>query len=246
MVRKAFFILSVNFLITISPPVRGGDTVPPPASPTRDLTELNVRIPEKEYFDSCLSLKDYQYGSNNVANAGDNFFGRLWKRVLSWVNYGLRTLQTFPLILRIVFYALCLMVLYVIIIKTKLFRVFYTDREVQAPDYFEVGQADEMTDFSEAVRTQVSKRNFRNAVRLLHLKILKELEEKGIIRYAREKTNRDYSREITDIRLRTAFFNLAGIYNRVWFGNYNLSEEEYERLSSGFYLFSKEINEQKE
>jgi hypothetical protein len=109
-----------------------------------------------------------------------------------------------------------------------------------------VNPLDDQYDYDKAISEQISIQNFRKAIRLLHLRILKELENQGIIRFSKGKTNREFAQEITDNSLKDTFFELALIYNRVWFGNYNLGIEEFESLSSKFYLFSAKINAQKE
>jgi|WetSurMetagenome_2_1015567.scaffolds.fasta_scaffold80344_2 hypothetical protein len=246
MFNKAFTLLVFTFLLILSPAIMAGDSIPTPPSSDRELSDRNIRVPEKSYFILYLNNKEYNYGDVYIQPAKETFFDRLWRLLLSIWKHGMKALQYIPLVIKVVFFALCLLLLFVIITKTKLYKVFYTDAEITEPEYFEVNPFDEQFDFNEAIGVQISQQNFRNVIRLLHLKILKELETQGIIRFSREKTNREYAREITDSNLKSTFFELAGIYNKVWFGNYNLSRDEFDRLASGFYQFSAKINAQKE
>jgi len=246
MLKRAIFFLTFFFLTIISPSALGGDSIPLSASPVMEPYGGNVRIPEKSKINSYLEDKDYQYGGEYKPPADNRIFNRLWKWVLSLWKQGMKVLDYLPAALRILFYLLCLGLIIMIATKTKLYKIFYTDKEIQEPDFFEANPLEEKFDFNQAINLQIARHNFRNAIRLLHLKTLKELEIKGVIRFAREKTNREYAREISDNKLKSQFFTLAGIYNRVWFGNYELSRDEYDLLASGFYKFSEELNDQKE
>jgi len=245
MFTRATSFLIFIFILIVSPAVMAGDSIPTPPSQVTDLSGINVRMPEAEFIESYLNNKDYQYGRDYTLPIEESFFNRLWKKIISLWAMGLKTLDQFPFILQIALVVLCLLLLFVIITKTKLYKVFYTDTALPGPDYMVLDPLDENYDFNEAIGVQISKQNFRNAIRLLHLKIIKDLETQGIIRFSREKTNREYAREISDSNQKNTFFALAGIYNKVWFGNYNLSKDEFDSLASGFYQFSAEINGQK-
>jgi hypothetical protein len=246
MFRRAITFFVLLTLPIISPPAMGGDSIPAPPPQASYPAISGIRMPEKAKIDSYRANKEYQYGKDYKLPETTGFFGRLWKWILSLWEKAVKALKYLPLALRILFYLLCLALVLVIATKTKIYRIFYTDKEIKEPDYFEENPLDEQFDFDQAISLQISHQNYRNAIRLLHLKILKELETKGVIKFSREKTNREYAREISSISLKNDFFALAGIYNRVWFGNYNLSRNEYDQLASGFYKFSEAINGQEE
>lgn len=246
MLKRAIFFFTFFLIPILSPSALGGDSIPLSPSAVTWPAEQNVRMPEKSKINSYLADKDYQYGGEYKPPADNGIFNRLWKWILSLWKQGMKALDYLPLALRIFFYLLCLGLVIIIATKTKLYKIFYTDKEIQEPDFFEENPLEEKFDFNQAINLQISRQNFRNAIRLLHLKILKELEIQGVIRFAREKTNREYAREISDNKMKSEFFALAGIYNKVWFGNYQLSRDEYDLLASGFYKFSKELNDQKE
>lgn len=246
MFRRQITFLVLVFLPLISPPALGGDSIPATPAPLNEKAGQKARVPGKEIIDAYLADKDYQYGGDYKPVKKSNFLNRLWRWVLSVWEEGMKVLRYLPLALRIVFYLLCLGFILLIATKTKIYRIFYTDKEIAEPDFFVEDPLAEQFDFDQAISTQISHQNFRNAIRLLHLKILKELENQGVIRFAREKTNREYAREINDNKLKSDFFKLAGVYNRVWFGNFTISKDEYEMLAAGFYKFSEELNGRKE
>ena len=79
-------------------------------------------------------------------------------------------------------------------------------------------------------REQIQKGENRLAVRALFLASLAHLGERGLIRVARFKSNRDYTREL-DLKahshpeLRTAFDENVGLFERAWYGLHQIGAE---------------------
>jgi hypothetical protein len=86
------------------------------------------------------------------------------------------------------------------------------------------------TDLDRFLREALAQGNYALAVRLYYLQIIKSLSEKNAIKWSREKTNRDYLREMRGHPLAEQFREATRIYERVWYGNQPLSAGEYEEL----------------
>lgn len=86
------------------------------------------------------------------------------------------------------------------------------------------------TDLDRFLREALSQGNYPLAVRLYYLQIIKSLSGKSAIRWSREKTNRDYLREMRGHPLAEPFREATRIYERVWYGNQALSAEEFATL----------------
>ena len=83
------------------------------------------------------------------------------------------------------------------------------------------------TDLDRFLREALAQGNFPLAVRLYYLQIIKNLSEKNAIKWSREKTNRDYQRELRGHRLAEPFREATRMYERVWYGNQSLTAEGY-------------------
>lgn len=83
------------------------------------------------------------------------------------------------------------------------------------------------TDLDRFLREALTQGNYALAVRLYYLQIIKNLSEKNDIQWSREKTNRDYLREMRGHPLAEQFREATRIYERVWYGNQVLSAGEY-------------------
>lgn len=86
------------------------------------------------------------------------------------------------------------------------------------------------TDLDRFLREALTQGNYPLAVRLYYLQIIKNLSEKNAIRWSREKTNRDYLREMRSHPMAEQFREATRIYERVWYGNQSLSAGEFAAL----------------
>lgn len=232
----------VFFLLLVSPVCLAGDTVAVSSDTAAYAFDFVPRIPEKEQIESYLDEKDFQYGKEYKPAAGEGFFQRLWRSILNFMAQIFQAVRYLPLILKILFVVACLVVLYIIATKTKLHRMFYEEREPLKTEFAMVDPLHEEYNFDKVVSREVSLGNYRNAIRLLHLKLLKELDSMGIIRISRDKTNRDYSLEIGDANIRKEFTGLTRIYNHIWYGKYPLTGIDYESLAPQFLRFTKMLH----
>jgi hypothetical protein len=89
----------------------------------------------------------------------------------------------------------------------------------------------------------IAQGNFRLAVRLYYLGLLKKLNEAGVIKWKKDKTNRDYLSEIfssdffyDDIR------KLTIAYEHVWYGQHTTSEASFRTLFAKFETMSEKLN----
>lgn len=235
---KSLIHITVFLLIFSSPLCRAGDTVMNSGKDTAEVGDFYPRLPEQEQIESYLDEKDFQYGKEYKPAAGEGVFQRLWRSILNLVAQSFQAIRYLPLFLRILFIIAFLVVLFIIATKTRLYRLFYEDRETGNPEFTLRDPLHEENDYDTAVAREVLLGNYRNAIRLLHLKLLKELDRLEIIRISHEKTNRDYCREIRDEKIRREFNGLSSLYNQIWYGHYHLSESEYDTLAPQFLRFN--------
>lgn len=90
------------------------------------------------------------------------------------------------------------------------------------------------TDLDRFLREALAQRNYPLAVRIYFLQIIKDLSQKGAIRWSKEKTNRDYLREMYGHTLAQPFREATRAFEYTWYGNTPLSETEFKRLEPAF------------
>ena len=86
-------------------------------------------------------------------------------------------------------------------------------------------------------------RNYKLAVRLYYLGLLKKLNDKGAIVWKKDKTNRDY---LTELFSANVFFDevrrLTLSYEAVWYGDHDLNAETFGSLTTQFESIYGKIN----
>lgn len=90
--------------------------------------------------------------------------------------------------------------------------------------------------------TQAKKQgNYRRGVRLLYLETLKMLSEKNIIRYAKHKTNYEYLLAMRKHPLFKDFEMLTLQFDYVWYGNFDIDEAGFEKMTQTFRHFQSNL-----
>jgi len=87
------------------------------------------------------------------------------------------------------------------------------------------------------LRESLSKQNYRAAVRLYYITIVKHLADKQYIQWQRDKTNLMYCREMRDTPHYQPFSSLTRVYERVWFSDHQFDQNEFERVKPDFEKF---------
>jgi hypothetical protein len=84
--------------------------------------------------------------------------------------------------------------------------------------------------------------NYRLAIRLYYLMILQKLTLKEKIRWKKYKTNRQYVHELQDKSEHSIMKHLTLLYERIWYGDTDITEAEYSRISPDFVNFLQNIH----
>ncbi|NER16070.1 hypothetical protein [Spongiivirga citrea] len=90
------------------------------------------------------------------------------------------------------------------------------------------------TDFIALVKQAKEEKNYRLAVRYYYLWVLKNLSSKELIEYDVEKTNSDYQHELKDKNLQKDFGYTSYLYNYIWYGEFDVNEDEFKKASAAF------------
>jgi hypothetical protein len=92
--------------------------------------------------------------------------------------------------------------------------------------------------FMEEIDKAVSSGNYRLAVRLFYLRLLKQLNDNGHISWQPEKTNQAYIYEIADLQKRSLFKTLTTQFEYIWYGEFYIDRENFNDVRSGFDQFN--------
>ncbi|HET6559266.1 MAG TPA: DUF4129 domain-containing protein, partial [Prolixibacteraceae bacterium] len=148
-----------------------------------------------------------------------------------------------PSLFKWLLWIMAILLLFVVITKTKLYKLFYTAKAIENPDVVFSNPDDQFIDFDEAIHSQLMQQQYRQAIRLLYLKLINLLRSKDYIQYSKEKTNRDYLTDLANSELKARFSTITSIYNYVWYGDAEIAQDQYLRFEKSFQSFYAAINE---
>lgn len=88
--------------------------------------------------------------------------------------------------------------------------------------------------FKDVITSAKLKNEYRIATRYYYLWLLKSLSDKTIINWDIEKTNTDYLSEIKNTELKKEFEFLSYVYDYCWYGEFELTKEDFEKAENHF------------
>lgn len=91
--------------------------------------------------------------------------------------------------------------------------------------------------FPESIAKFEREGDYRSAVRYQFLFVLKKLSDKKSINWNPEKTNKDYVSELKAPHLKNDFSNLSYIFEYVWYGEFSIDEQSYQKFKAQYQAF---------
>jgi len=96
-------------------------------------------------------------------------------------------------------------------------------------------------DFKAAIEKAIVNNNYRLAVRLLYLQTLKQLTDNGLIDWRIHKTHATYVQELKGHQHQSGFVQLTNFFDRVWYGEANITYEQFTQTQQSFIQFQQQI-----
>jgi hypothetical protein len=107
--------------------------------------------------------------------------------------------------------------------------------EVDDPDQYR------LSDLEMYLLEAIKEENYRLALRIQFLMLIKSLKDNDVITWKKEKTNYDYFNELSGKEYKDTFKYLLRIFERVWYANYLIEEELYNKLAIDYKDIRKRI-----
>ena len=89
-------------------------------------------------------------------------------------------------------------------------------------------------DLNELIEKAKSNKNYRLAIRYYHYQNTQNLAQKDLITWNPKKTNQQLINEIKKEEIKDLFKHNTQIFNQVWFGNFELNEEQFNLFETNF------------
>lgn len=234
---KYIFLLIVFVTLSLPKVFCNNDSVKFPKIITFDSSAVEVRLPGKEKQKALLENSDYKYDRKGPAPKTP------WERFKEWFFAQLDELfntKGGEIGLKILMYALiiaALVFIIILLVKNDIRSLLYGKSASIAIDFKEFSEDIHQINFNELIANALSQKDFRRAVRLHFLKLLKELTDKKLISWKTDKTNNDYFIELSNTQYSKHFKELAVLYEYIWYGNFEINEEDFKRTVEKFNSF---------
>jgi hypothetical protein len=151
--------------------------------------------------------------------------------------------------LKYIFYALAIgiigYILFLIIKNTSIKSSTKVTKSLDADAAAPVEDIKEL-EIDRLLREAMTAGNYRLAIRIYFLGLLKKLDEDGLIVWKKNKTNRDY---LTELFIKARYYDevqrLTLAYEEVWYGDHTFSTQTYEEIISSFKIIDQKLNADK-
>jgi hypothetical protein len=87
------------------------------------------------------------------------------------------------------------------------------------------------------IQAAIQEKNYRPAIRLMYIKALRGLNEKGWIRYHAQGTNYEYLSQVQPYGVGNEFRFITYVYEYVWYGEFILSDDQFGKVQQNFQHF---------
>jgi hypothetical protein len=170
----------------------------------------------------------------------------LWDRFWAWFWTGInRILSTRPgqVTVRILVYAIAVFFIAFFIFQLRKMNssgLFGTAK----PGSIRYAVTDDdinSIDFDAELSRAMEDRNYRLATRIYYLSTLKLLSDQSLIDWQIDKTNISYVKELQANSLKDGFRKLTAYFEKHWYGNIAVSQEEFDQVRSSFETFNREL-----
>ncbi|MBI5964974.1 MAG: DUF4129 domain-containing protein [Chloroflexi bacterium] len=186
-----------------------------------------------EPLDVILARPEFQW-PEQAPNPINEWLQKLWNDFNRWLNsiFGDRQI-TIP-IDSVILSVLASIILAVVLIYV--FRTLFVDLMKEAQlNGAEGAESEPLTSEAAFEKAQVLSRggDYRSAVRYLYLSSLLLMDERGVLRYDRSKTNHEYLRSVANSpELAGPLEEVVEVFDNVWYGYHTLEEETFKHYSA--------------
>ncbi len=200
----------------------------------------------QESIDRYLQNEDYAYDRERPPSPElPNFWDRIWNWIVD--NFFSRVFsQQTENYWDWVFYAFCVGISVWAILKLTGTNVrgLFSGRPQSSHLRFEENESNiHFIDFERMIAEAIDKGEYRRAVRLFYLSILKQLSDRELIDWRPDKTNHDYLREWRQPEIEPGFRRLTVLFEYICYGDFSVDQGRFEAARREFRDFENQIKQ---
>ena len=132
--------------------------------------------------------------------------------------------------------ALVVFVIYRIIVVNDLF-IFYSAGKKRKRGEDSANSPSDPLVIDQQINEAVERKHYNIAVRFLYIKTLHALNDKKWIQYHTQATNNEYLKQMSQHKLNNEFRFLTRAYEYVWYGKFDITEQQFALVHQSFKNF---------
>lgn len=201
-----------------------------------DDSEIVYRHPSADQMEKYRNMKVYDF-EEHVETEG------AWGAFLRWVEQHFKGVGLNPVIVYYFFIILGVLVIAFYLLKLyglNPIELFLFKQNKVVDDLKFVNGTEDIyaSDLENMLQACIRNKSFREAIRILYLLSLKNMDQTKLIDWKPYKTNRDYYYELADKDLAKQFKSLVRNYEYIWYGQFTVQEEQFTVVKNEFKGFN--------
>ena len=208
-----------------------------------DSSAVQIRKPSEDQLNQYRKSPEYQY-IKEASPPSQSILGDLFRRFFNWLNdfFNQPKYGTTRSVLLYLFLGGALVFVILKLIGVEFTSLFTKKSDGLQVPFVAFGEDLNTIDFKNQIEQAITQKNYRLAVRLLYLQMLKELSDRSLIVWQTNKTNRSYGYEIKP-HLRQTFDTLTQQFEYAWYGEFPVDEKKFEAIRNKTSQFYQEIKQ---
>ncbi|WP_340106258.1 DUF4129 domain-containing protein [Rhodohalobacter sp. 8-1] len=206
-----------------------------------DQSDVNVRQADPDRIESYKNDPAFVYDESEPETS---LIGMIIREVIQFLDQALGE-GTGNTILQVIFFAVMAGVVYLVlnqIMKGKISTAFTGQSASETIHFRQDPAVQKDEDLNRLIESAARDGNYREAVRLLYQKALKELSGAGLIRWTASKTNLDYLYEMDSHSSSASFRRLTRIYEYTEYGDFEIDRDGFNRMRTLYVAMNDHLN----
>jgi hypothetical protein len=179
-----------------------------------------------------------------IVKAPESRMQKILNKILRFIADIFRLIDEGGNAVSVIFYIIIFGILLFVIIKLLGFKyqgLFIRSKQIKGSEIEVFDEDIHEIDFDEMINNALETNNYSLAVRYLYIKFLKVLTDREFIEWEKNKTNKDYYKEMKKTRYFSVFKRLTFVYEYVWYGEFPINRIQFEDYKMDFSKIYKEI-----
>jgi hypothetical protein len=206
-----------------------------------DSSRVEVRPFNNSSINDYKNDPDFSY--DRVTGKGASAWDRFWRWFWYKVNSLFSSKGSGSAINAVLFILAAALLVYFVLKITGMSRVslFGNKNTSGKLDYQVTEENIHVISFDEMIEKAIAAGDYRLAIRLLYLQILKKLTDRHLIDWRINKTNIAYVNELRDTQWHQEFSRLTYAFEKNWYGDLHIEEGEFAAVKKQFDQFKQHL-----